>query len=239
MAQGFIYVVKTATRRYEQRHFHNVPTEWNDRLYFGACKVEMRPKMQPGDYIFGISPAGQKPRRIVFIAKIEDRITFAEAYERFPELRGPEGPIHVQPINRSNLFFPCSHYEHIPGATHCGKKWERDLPSRNLDAFFVCSEPNGCCGRWLGASGPTIDEEMLSFLKQCSVHGSRRFSDQNTDATVENPVCYGGLYKGLHLETDEPEVFLDLCSSRWPNGKRCLEYRPMPSGRTPATRGCL
>lgn len=56
MARGFIYVVTTLTRGYMQKAFCNVPTQWGDRLYFGPCKKPMRPRMQPGDYVFGISP---------------------------------------------------------------------------------------------------------------------------------------------------------------------------------------
>jgi hypothetical protein len=45
MARGFIYVVTTVTRDYDQREFACVPTEWNGRLYFGPCKVKMRHEM--------------------------------------------------------------------------------------------------------------------------------------------------------------------------------------------------
>ena len=32
MAIGFIFVVTTLTKDYNQQHFCNVPTEWGDRL---------------------------------------------------------------------------------------------------------------------------------------------------------------------------------------------------------------
>ena len=64
MINGFVYVVTTLTKDYIQRKFCNVPTEWGDRLYFGPCKIPMRPKMKCGDYVFGISPAKPQPRRV-------------------------------------------------------------------------------------------------------------------------------------------------------------------------------
>src|ERR1017187_4365008 len=96
MAKGFIYVVDTVIPGYVQKAFFNVPTEFKSRLYFGLCKVSMRPKMFPGHWIFGISPTKVGTRRIVFVAKLEERITLAEAHDRFPALRGPEGPIYVE-----------------------------------------------------------------------------------------------------------------------------------------------
>lgn len=153
MSKAFIYVVTTLTRKYLQRTFRNVPTEWKERLYFGPCKKPMRPRMRPGDWVVGISPGNGTVRRIVFVAQLEERITFADAYDRFPELRGPEGPTHVRPTNSIGRF-PESCYQHIPGANH-ETNWKADLKSRGLDAFFVCAERgNGWLGRWLGESGP-------------------------------------------------------------------------------------
>ena len=222
MPTGFIYVVPTVTRGYVQRSRSCVPTDWTSPLYFGPCKRSMRPKMQRGDYVFGVSPSPTRPRRIVFVAKIEKRMTFAEAYRRFPKLHGPGGPIHVRPVKRSGSF-PRSDYEHIPGSMH-KKDWYRDLASRGpdtreLDAFFVCSPADGCVGRWLGERGPEVDDEILEFLKTCSVHGvSSCLAEENTHASRNYPIVHRGprglLYKGLHLETDAPEVLLALCDAR-------------------------
>lgn len=246
MPTGFIYVVRTVTRRYDQPSFSCVPTEGAIRLYFGPCKRSMRPKMKKGDYVFGLSPAPKTPRRVVFVAEIAERITFAEAYRRFPKLRGPRGPIHVRPLNAKRTgFFPHSYYEHIPGSMH-EKDWERDLGSTELDAFFVCSRIDGSVGRWLGERGPEIDGEILRFLKSCPLHGwSGRLSKKNRDATLDYPIVHWGargpLYKGLHLETEKPEVLLALCQKRTE-----LEGRPRDSvrrlspaeERTPTCRSC-
>lgn len=57
MATGFNYVVRTVTTRNAQQAFCNVPTELSDGLYFGPCKMWMRPRINAGDYVFGVSPA--------------------------------------------------------------------------------------------------------------------------------------------------------------------------------------
>ncbi len=233
MAKGFIYVVTTVTRGYIQKAFRNVPTQWGDRLYFGPCKKPMRPKMRVGDYVFGISSSSTPSRRIVFVGQIEERMRFGEAYERFPELRGPEGPIHVRPVKGAGAF-PTSEYEHIPGAMH-GTKWKADLETRDRDAFFVCARENGWVGRWLGPNGPQIDDEMLAFLQTCSVHGaSGCLSTLNPDATVDNPVAYGRLYTGLHLETDQAEQLLEMCAARMTdNGDDSFDNRIVTPERRP------
>jgi len=227
MASGFIYVIRSLTKDYVQKEFWNVPTEWRERIYFGPCKRPMRPKVREKDYIFGISPAKCGPRRIVFVAKIEERITFKKAFHRFPGLRGPEGPIPVRPIKGTGSF-PHSSYEHIPGSIHA-KCWQRDLASSELDAFFVCSPANGWIGRWVGQFGPGIDIEMLKFLMTCSIHGtSGQLSAKNKDATLRNPIAHGRLYCGLHLETDQPDALLKLCDLRMASKMLSLDKVTVP-----------
>jgi hypothetical protein len=230
MATGFIYVVRTATPSYTQPAFCNVPTEFDNRLYFGPCKRCMRPRMQAGDFIFGVSPSCTSPRRILFGAEIEEAMTFAEAFRRFPDLRGSEGPIHVRPINGIGDF-PHSSYQHIPGSMHWDD-WAADLETLDLDRFFVCHESDGWLGRWLGSSGPEIDDEILAFLNTCPAYGSAGYLVQNT-GTLINPVAYGRLYTGLHLETRHPEVLVGLCHN-WispdePDGRSGSGPAPPPS----------
>ena len=214
---GFIYVMTTVTEDYAQMAFCNVPMEWSDRLYFGPCKRPVRRKLQPGDFLFAISPSASSPRRIVFAAQVEERITFREAYGRFPHLRGPSGPIHVRPVARPGVF-PESAYEHIPGSVHADE-WKNDVASPELDAFFVCRAPDGWVGRWLGANGPAIEGEILSFLRTCEVHGKvGRLASRNDSGTYETPIAHGGLYTGLHLETHDPARLLALFGPQLANG---------------------
>jgi hypothetical protein len=137
-------------------------------------------------------------------------MTFAEAYARYPHLRGPPGPIHVRPAARPGPSFPDSEYEHIPGANH-GDSWRADLRTPDLDAFFACTRAEGALGSWLGADGPTLGERLLDFLRSCSVWGNAgKLRDDNPSATVDAPVRHGGLFTGLHLETDQPNLLIRL-----------------------------
>lgn len=233
MATGFMYTINTLTKDYVQRSFCNVPTQFGNRLYFGPCKVPMRPRINPNDYIFGISPSGIRPRRIVFIARVEERITFGEAYKRYPELRGPEGPIHVKPVNDSSLTSGFL-YAHIPEAMH-SDRWQKDLASQDLDAFFVCFPQTGYVGRWLGSFGPKIDDGILAAMKMCSLYGNKgELSESNNDATLQNPIVYKGpsgglLFRGLHLETDRPKEIIELCEARISFSMDELVNLPLPS----------
>lgn len=169
----------------------------------------MRRRMIAGDFVFGISPSSLSPRRIIFAAQIEERLTFGEAHGRFPDLQGPAGPIHIRPVDRP-FGFPESSYEHIPGSMHA-EEWKKDLASSDLDAFFVCSPRNVWLGRWLGADGPAVDDAILEFLRTCTVHGKAgRLRDRNDLATIDKPIAHRRLYTGLHLETDEPANLLAL-----------------------------
>lgn len=213
MAKGFIYVVASVNKDYQQEAFRNVPTEFESRLFLGPCKRSMRPRMQRGDFIFGLSPAKAGHRRILFAARIEARMTFREAYERFVKLRGPDGPIHVRPVSREGRFPFCS-YEHIENAMHSGD-WQRDLLTESRDAFFVCQEAAGWMGKWLGHGGPQVDPVILDFLRSCEVYGNAgQLRENNDQATIGRPVAHGGLSVGLHLETMCPEVLLGMLSSR-------------------------
>lgn len=210
MPTGFIYVVRTVGKDYRQPSFRAVPTWHEDRIYFGPCKKGMRPRMQAGDAVFGISPSGVFPRRVVFSARIAERMSFADAYERFPDLRGPAGPIHVRPAEIPGPGFPDSHYEHIPGGNHPGD-WRGDLRTPALDAFFACEKADDCFGRWLGPNGPAVKGPILDFLRTCQVWGNAGFlSPQNSSATEDVPIRHGRLYTGLHLETDRPDDLVQL-----------------------------
>lgn len=208
MPKGFIYIMASVSKIYSQRCFFNVPTELSERLYFGACKKGIRRKMKVGDYIFGISGSSPKPRKIVYITQVEEKITFKEAYEKFPSLRGAVGTIHVKPVNRIGYPFPECKYEHIKGAMH-KDNWKRDIATPILDSFFVGVQGK----RWLGKFGININNKILNFLKGCSIYNkTNRLSNNNVNATADYPIMYKNLYTGLHLETNEPQKLEELCN---------------------------
>lgn len=226
MPTGFIYVVSTVTADYQQLSFSCVPSIWEGRLYFAACKVPMRPKMKVDDWIFGVSPSATKQRRIVFVAQIDEVMTFAEAYRRFPALRGPDGPNPVRPVKRPGLPWPHSDYEPIEGSSH-ENRWDRDLAKPELDRFFVCRIPNGFRNRWLGAEGPVVDPAILGFFNRCPVFGQSAGGRSRNTGTPTAPIAHGHMYRGLHLETPEPETLIGLCEARLTGP---LASRPQPPG---------
>lgn len=243
---GFIYVVPSVGRDYLQPSPQQVPTWLEGAIYFGPCKIPMRPRMQPGDYIFGISPANGSPRRIIFTARIQSKLTFAQAFDQLPKLRGPNGPIHVRPTRSPGLGFPDSHYEHIPKANH-SDSWRNDLRTPDLDAFFVCERASGVLGTWLGASGPVLDQSILRFLQNCHVYGaSGQPLGKNSFAKYSAPVAHGRLYRGLHLETENPEGFLrhvEMSAKGFEEAGHVRDAGPVPAiGRTRGHRsysGCI
>lgn len=238
MTKGFIYVLTTVGRDYRQPNMSAVPTWFEERIYFGPCKIPMRPRMSPGDYVFGISPSGTFPRRILFAARIDERLTFAEAYDRFPKLRGPVGPIHVRPARGSLIGFPESDYEHIPNANH-PDSWRADIATRDLDAFFVFDRATGCEGRWLGENGPPVRREILEFLRSCAVFGSGgKLSDDNSSATETAPVRYRRLFRGLHLETANPKELLRLVCGEGRSEKVFANDVPSTPNSKPIRRKC-
>jgi len=218
MPYGYIYIVTTAGRDYEQASFRCAPTYFDGTLYLAACKVPIRRKLQAGGYLFGISPSYTFPRRIVFAARVARRMTFADAYTEFPRLRAPKGPIHVRPTTLPLERFPDSKYEHIPGGGH-EDRWRKDIQTLDLDAFFVCEPAGACTGRWLGRAGPAVNGDILRFLRSCSVHGNvGKLAERNDRATETRPVSYRKLFTGLHLETDRPEQLLALVCRNVPKG---------------------
>lgn len=238
MARGFVYIVSTVGKDYCQPSLVAVPTWFKDRIYFGPCKRSMRPRMKTGDFIFGLSPSGVHPRRIVFGTRIAEKLTFREAYHRFSDLRGPDGPIHVRPVNRPGLGFPDDSYKHISGANH-PNDWRADLRTPELDAFYVCEPFGDCIGRWFGANGPTLHGKLLEFLRTCEVWGKAGLlSRSNRAATVAAPIRHGQLYTGLHLETDRPNELASLiCDGRPAQGQAIESSPPLRATRCTPTQG--
>jgi hypothetical protein len=159
MSTGFIYVVKTVGADYQQPNLACVPTFFEGTFYFGPCKKAMRPRMNVGDYIFGISPSPRFPRRVVFATRIAEKITYSEAYDRLPRLHGPNGPIHIRPAVRPNDPFPDSHYEHIPDGNH-PDDWRSDIRRSDLDAFFICDRLRSASA---DGSGLMVPPSMVIF----------------------------------------------------------------------------
>lgn len=172
----FAYIISTVGQGY--RLTGCVPWVSDGHVFFGPCKKRMRPLVEKGDYIMGLSPVSAGKRRVLLWMKVVDRMTFADAYARgkddklFRALRGRA--IHVRPVK--GVPFEAgnpSSYEHIPGAPHPGK-WQTDIQGKR-DVFL-----SGARGSWVAqANAPLSDQELVSLLQD---------GLENDLATVHNPL---------------------------------------------------
>jgi hypothetical protein len=203
----FAYIIASVGPNYRLRG--TVPWVKEGKVFFGPCKKRMRPKMKPGDYVLGISPAGVgEQRRLLLWMHIAERMTFAQAYERgetdrlFRLARG--NAIHVRPKKgvdavRGN---PAS-YEHIPHATH-SSDWKADIRGER-DAFFV-----GDKNSWAAeGGGPAVREELVELLRE----GIK----WRGNPTIENPLTENA--RGKHA----------LLTGK--AARRVIEWVPDPSKR--------
>lgn len=159
----FAYIIATVAKGYRLNGC--VPWAVNGHVFFGPCKKNMRPEVEAGDYIVGISRAGVgKHRRVLLCMRVAETMTFAEAYKRGRRnryLRAARGHvIHVRP-KLGTRFEPGNPacYEHIAGAPHASK-WRSDLKGER-DVFLLSS-----AGSWVAeAHGPVVSEEMVRLLR--------------------------------------------------------------------------
>lgn len=185
----FIYVIRTVGPGYKLKGA--VPWVFVGRVFFGACKKRMRPHVKPGDYVMGISgsDAGH-PRRVLLWMKVDERMTFKEAFERgqkeksFHALRGTA--IHVRPLDvEGHLAGDPNCYEHIQGAPHADE-WRSDLKG-NRDVFLTGGKES-----WVAeANGPPVTETLIELLKEGITWRGL--------ATLENPLTENARGKHVHL----------------------------------------
>lgn len=161
----FAYIIRCAGPGY--RLDGCVPWVIDGTVFFGPCKVKLRPLVDPriyDDYIMGISPSGVgDQRRILLWMQVAEKMTFAEAYSRgeadslFYAARGHA--IHVRPKEGAEMC-PDGRpvYEHIPGAPHSGS-WRKDIQG-DRDAFLV-----GGSDSWVAESdGPPVTQQLVDLL---------------------------------------------------------------------------
>jgi hypothetical protein len=160
----FAYIIASVGPNYKLRG--SVPWVKEGKVFFGPCKRYMRPKVEEGDYIMGISPAG-KQRRVLLWMRVGEKMTFADAYERGKTDRlfrlARRNAIHVRP-RRDIEHIPGnpSTYEHIPGATH-SKDWPKDIEEKGekRDTFLV-----GDKSSWAAEQGgPLVTQELIEMIR--------------------------------------------------------------------------
>lgn len=182
----FAYVIATVGPNYRLNGC--VPWVTDGKVFFGPCKKEMRPEVQPGDYIMGISRSGiGTHRRVLLWMRVTEKMTFAQAYwkgEKNKTFRAARRhAIHVRP-KRGAEYKPgdAKSYEHIARAPH-PHKWRNDILGRK-DVFLV-----GGTGSWVAENdGPVVTEHLVELL--------RKGIDWSGEATVRNPLTQNA--RGKH-----------------------------------------
>ncbi len=164
MTRVFAYIIRTVGARYRLTGY--VPWVSQGKVFFGPCKKTMRPDVDCGDYILGISgAAGGNPRRVLLWMRVVERLTFAEAYDRgktdsaFRAIRGKA--IHVRPHKLvAHVPGDPECYRHIQGAPH-SDDWQTDIKG-SRDVFLV-----GGRYSWVaGNEGPEVTEDLVALLRQ-------------------------------------------------------------------------
>lgn len=182
----FAYIISTVDKQY--RVTGCVPWVEDGRVFLGPCKRLMRPEVLEGDYVMGISGStAPNPRRILLWMKVEERMTFREAWERgnidatFRKLRG--GPIHIRPKQGADSLPSPDCYEHIPDSPHWDD-WKNDVFG-NRDVFLV-----GDSSSWVvAANGPEVAPELVDRLQSGITWTGQ--------ATVKNPLTQNA--RGKHV----------------------------------------
>ena len=162
MATGFIYTVSTLTKDYVQQAFCNVPTQFGDRLYFGPCKVPMRPRSTPAITSSGYPLRGSVPAESCSLATSRSGTHSGKptsGFQIFVVLKAPSmcGPSVIRTFPRTAR----THTFQTQCTRIAGRRtWRPWTWMRSSSA----SPQTGCVGRWLGRFGPKIDGEILDFL---------------------------------------------------------------------------
>lgn len=159
----FIYVVASSSD--PDNIICPVPWRVNDKeIFFGPCKKKLRIdlkkeylinrdycRVNDNVYIIGLNGSNSfKKRKIVFVGKINEVMTFEQAYIRlqskeYNKMRTIEvgSPLHVKLIKQGEI----SRYIHLENGHHI-KDWQADLSSRkqnSKDFVNIKEADRDCC----------------------------------------------------------------------------------------------
>ncbi|NDD27762.1 MAG: hypothetical protein EB084_05780 [Proteobacteria bacterium] len=172
--RGFFYIINAIDENYELTG--TAPDVSAGLITLGTEKPQIRAKVEPGDYVIGISRSfPNQPRRVIYGMRVGEIISFKEAWERgqtdptFAAHRGgtanpageqramhaEEGPIIGGDIH---VRFGKKGYEHISRAVHAFT-WRKDLEGER-DRYVVGDSTS----RFWGAKGPVITDEIACLL---------------------------------------------------------------------------
>ena len=109
----YLYVVTTINRNYLPQVFSSnkgmsAPNVVDNLITLGTCKPRIRTSLHKNfdkyeNYVVGLSPSCTTPRKVLYVARIQELITFKEAWERGEEneiykyKRGGHSPLNSDP----------------------------------------------------------------------------------------------------------------------------------------------
>ena len=184
----FAYIISTVDSNY--RVTGCVPCVEDGKVFLGPCKRRMRPEVRKGDYIMGISgSSAPNPRRVLLWMRVEEVMTFKEAWNRGADdatFRGLRGwAIHIRPRQGAETLPSPDCYEHIADSPH-EDDWQSDVRG-DRDVFLV-GDPSS----WVVSDdGPEVTPELMEFLKVGITWEG--------DATLNNPLTQNAVGKHVLL----------------------------------------
>ena len=179
----YVYVVTTIDKNYQPcikapDHGMSGPNIIDDLITLGTCKRIIRKKIKKifnkyDIFIVGFSRSPMIPRRALFILKVDEVITFNEAWNRgeinevFRLKRGGFSPLtdETSRIKMNGDIIVKSddgiHYKHIGGVHR--RDWNRKILPSGLvgseDDAYLIGDSN--ISRYLGEKGPVLTKNML------------------------------------------------------------------------------
>lgn len=181
--RGFFYIVNGIDEDYE--NVGTGPDTTGGLLTLGTEKPQIRAGAEVNDYVVGISRSiSGKPRRVLYVMKVAEIISFREAWERGDKdalwashrggtanpagekrlIQADEGPVIAGDIH---VKFGKRGYEHVSRAVHAFT-WRKDIEG-NRDRYLV-GDPSS---RWYGKNGAVVTDEIAWTL------GGKDFSAQH------------------------------------------------------------
>jgi hypothetical protein len=99
-------------------------------LTLACCKPKIRSTAKPGDWILGTTPKKKESGKIVFLAKVDEKITFAEYYRRFSKTDPKREDVIYRPAGNG-------HYKQLHNDYHGPKQAPKDT---GTDSVLLSTE---------------------------------------------------------------------------------------------------
>jgi putative DNA base modification enzyme with NMAD domain len=133
------------------------PCVTKNLLTLACCKPKIRSTAKPGDWVMGTTPKKKRPGKLVFLARVTEKLTFAEYYNRVSKKR------------RDNIYRPnaTGGYTQVDTQDHGPKQKTKDL---SADAVLLSNE-----FVYYGGSAVPVRQRFASLI--AVTEGHRRIKE--------------------------------------------------------------